>query len=39
MIIRSQFLIDAISFSKIQGKPFTSSEIFNKIHELIKEIK
>ena len=39
MIIRSKFLVDAISFSKVQGKPFTQSEIYNKIQELVKDIK
>ena len=39
MIIRSKFLIDIISFSKIQGKPFTRSEIYNKIQEISKEMK
>ena len=35
MIIRSKFLVNAISLNKIQGKPFTQSEIYNKIKELI----
>ena len=39
MIIRSKFLVDATSLSKVQGKPFTQSEIYNKIQELIKDIK
>jgi 2-oxoglutarate ferredoxin oxidoreductase subunit alpha len=39
MIIRSKFLVDAISFSKVQGKPFTRSDIYNKIQEIIKGIK
>ena len=39
MIIRAQFLIDAISFSKVQGKPFSSSEIYNKIQEISKDMK
>jgi 2-oxoglutarate ferredoxin oxidoreductase subunit alpha len=36
-IIRAKFLIDAIGFNKVEGKPFTSSEIFKKIESVIKE--
>ena len=39
MLIRSKFLIDAIGLNKVQGKPFTCSEIYNKIQELIKDLK
>jgi 2-oxoglutarate ferredoxin oxidoreductase subunit alpha len=35
MIIRSKFLIDAISLNKIQGKPFSVSEIVTKINSLV----
>lgn len=35
MIIRSKFLIDAISLNKIQGKPFSVSEIVTKINTLV----
>jgi len=35
-ILRDKFLIPAIGFNKIQGLPFTSTEIRNKILELIK---
>jgi len=35
-IIRSKFLVDAVSLNKIQGKPFTITEVFNKITELVK---
>ncbi len=35
MLIRSKYLVDAISFNKIQGKPFTLHEIYNKITELV----
>lgn len=34
-IIRSEFLIDAIPLNKIQGKPFSVSEILSKIDELV----
>ena len=39
MIIRSKFLVNAISFSKVQGKPFTQTEVYHKITELIKDMK
>ena len=39
MIIRSKFLVNAISFSKVQGKPFTQTEVYHKIKELIKDIR
>jgi len=35
MLIRSKYLVDAIAFNKIQGKPFTLHEIYNKIKELV----
>ncbi len=34
-IIRSKYLIDAIGLNKIKGMPFSSSEIKNKVVELI----
>lgn len=34
MVIRAKFLIDAIGLHKIEGKPFTISEIEQKIHQL-----
>ena len=36
-IIRSKYLIDAEGLNKIAGKPFTSSEIFEKIEKTLKE--
>ena len=36
-IIRDKFLVDAKGFNKIAGKPFTSSEIFEKITLFLKE--
>ena len=36
-IIRDKFLVDAKGFNKIAGKPFTSSEIFEKIKLFLKE--
>ena len=35
-LIRAEFLIDAISFSKLQGRPFLISEIREKILDLLK---
>jgi len=35
LLIRSRFLIDTSSYNKVQGKPFTVSELINKIKELL----
>ncbi len=35
-LIRSRYLIPAIGFSKVQGLPFTTAELKNKILEIIK---
>lgn len=35
LVIRSEFLVDAKSYNKIQGKPFKVVEIYNKINELL----
>ncbi len=34
-LIRSEFVIDAIGYSKVQGKPFKVSELITKIEELL----
>jgi 2-oxoglutarate ferredoxin oxidoreductase subunit alpha len=34
-IIRSRFLVDAISLNKIQGKPFKIGEIVAKINDVL----
>jgi len=34
-ILRDKFLIDAIPYNKVQGLPFMSSEIVNKVKELL----
>ena len=34
LLIRARYLIDALSFSKIQGRPFTITEIETRIEEL-----
>ena len=36
-IIRDRYLVDAKGFNKISGKPFTSSEIFDKIKIILTE--
>ena len=36
MLMRSKFLIDAISLSKVQGKPFNKNEILNAIKKILK---
>lgn len=35
MVIRSEFLVDAVPFNKIQGKPFKVVEVYNKINEVL----
>ena len=35
MLIRSKYLIDAISLNKVQGKPFNKNEILNKIKSIV----
>ena len=35
-IIRAKFLVDAVGLNKVQGKPFTQTEVFNKITKLVK---
>jgi 2-oxoglutarate ferredoxin oxidoreductase subunit alpha len=35
LLIRARFLVDVISFSKVQGKPFFRSEILNKAREIL----
>ncbi len=35
LLIRSRFLLDTVAYNKVQGKPFTVSELVNKIKELL----
>ena len=35
MLLRAKYLVDAESYSKVQGKPFKQSELENKIEELL----
>ncbi len=39
MLIRARYLVDAIGFNKIKGKPFAVSELFDKIREVAATIK
>jgi 2-oxoglutarate ferredoxin oxidoreductase subunit alpha len=32
-LLRAEYLVDAISFSKLQGRPFLISEIRNRVLE------
>ena len=36
LLLRAQFLIDVIGLNKVQGQPFRTSEIEEKIYELLK---
>lgn len=36
LVIRSKYLVDAISYNKIQGKPFKVGEVYNKINDMLK---
>jgi 2-oxoglutarate ferredoxin oxidoreductase subunit alpha len=35
LLIRARYLVDAVSFSKLRGQPFTISEIHARIEELL----
>jgi 2-oxoglutarate ferredoxin oxidoreductase subunit alpha len=35
LLVRGEFLVDAIGLNKVQGKPFSVHEIVSKIHELV----
>ncbi|MEX0819203.1 MAG: 2-oxoacid:acceptor oxidoreductase subunit alpha [Pirellulaceae bacterium] len=35
MLVRARYLKDAIGYNKVQGKPFTVTELVNKIQEII----
>ncbi len=36
MLIRSRYLVDAVGFNKVKGKPFTVTELVEKIGEMTK---
>ncbi|MBX3280015.1 MAG: 2-oxoacid:acceptor oxidoreductase subunit alpha [Acidobacteria bacterium] len=35
MLVRARFLIDAVSFSKVKGKPFQVTELIRKVNEYL----
>ncbi|HWM94591.1 MAG TPA: 2-oxoacid:acceptor oxidoreductase subunit alpha [Thermoanaerobaculia bacterium] len=35
LLLRARYLKDVISYPKVQGRPFTRQEIFQKIHEIL----
>ena len=35
LLIRSEFLVDAVGLNKVQGKPFSVREVVFKIHEML----
>ena len=35
LLIRARFLVDAVSFSKMKGRPFTISELEERIEEVL----
>ena len=38
MLVRARYLKDVVSFSKVQGRPFTRTEIYNKIREILEPV-
>jgi 2-oxoglutarate/2-oxoacid ferredoxin oxidoreductase subunit alpha len=36
LLIRGQFLVDAMGYNKVQGKPFTVSELVHKMESMLK---
>ena len=36
LLIRGQFLVDAVGLNKVQGKPFVVVEIVKKIEEMLR---
>ena len=39
MLIRSEYLIDAISFTKVQGLPFYTDELLERVDQILEEIQ
>ena len=35
LLIRAKYLVDAVSFTKLKGRPFTISEVEQKIEEML----
>ena len=38
VLVRSRYLVDAITLSKVQGQPFKISEISERINEILAEM-
>jgi 2-oxoglutarate/2-oxoacid ferredoxin oxidoreductase subunit alpha len=38
LLVRARYLKDIVSFSKVQGRPFTRMEIYNKIKEILEPV-
>ncbi|MEM8680112.1 MAG: 2-oxoacid:acceptor oxidoreductase subunit alpha [Planctomycetota bacterium] len=38
MVLRNEFLVDAIGLNKVQGRPFTVNEVESKIKEVLAEL-
>jgi 2-oxoglutarate ferredoxin oxidoreductase subunit alpha len=36
LLVRGQFLVDAVGYNKVQGKPFTVSELVHKMESMLK---
>ncbi|HMP07624.1 MAG TPA: 2-oxoglutarate ferredoxin oxidoreductase subunit alpha, partial [Lacipirellulaceae bacterium] len=36
LLLRSEYLIDAVGLNKVQGKPFSVAEVVEKIESLLK---
>jgi 2-oxoglutarate ferredoxin oxidoreductase subunit alpha len=34
LLLRARYLKDVVSYSKVQGRPFTRQEIYNRIREI-----
>jgi 2-oxoglutarate ferredoxin oxidoreductase subunit alpha len=35
LLVRAKYLVDAVSFTKLKGRPFTISEVEQKIEEML----
>jgi 2-oxoglutarate ferredoxin oxidoreductase subunit alpha len=38
LLLRARYLKDILTFSKVQGRPFTRTEIYNKIREILEPV-
>ena len=35
MLIRAKYLVDSVGLNKVQGKPMTLHDVYNKITEMV----